>query len=170
MKTLRPVCAFVVLGSTAVYGDTLEVTASPATASIRPTNSEQLRLPDLSVKLLIQAGCRTGGDPVSLTIAGADTVREFGPDTLADATEHELVFQLPARQVPPVPARGFCSAGGQTGSPAHEDTLWKPAFVSLHVALRCAYEKEETMTSENAVVDLRLKCEREAPAGQESSE
>ena len=148
--------------------DSLSVTVANASATVRPAARGTLRLPGLEIETTIRGSCGDGSEPMSLTLTSADSVQFVGLDTIGDDGAWHTVFSVPARQVPPLVARGFCSASESGGQ---RSELRKEAFLSLRVGLRCSDGKTERLTTETALVDVDLVCEADPGAtSQESSE
>lgn len=151
-----------------VNADTLSVTASVPEATVRPAVNGQIRLPALEIETTITGRCSGGSEAVSLSVSSADSMREVGLDTVSDDATWNTVFSLPANQVPPLVARGFCQADM---APLQRTRLRKEAFVSLRVNFRCSDGEFERLTTRTALVDIDLVCEAETGAtSQDSSE
>jgi hypothetical protein len=166
-RALPPLLALLLAAET-LAADSLSVTAAIANATVRPAVDGQIRLPALEIATRIRGSCSDGGEPRSLSISSADSVQLVGLDTAGDDGSWNTVFSLPANQVPPLVARGFCLADTAT---VEQFRLRKEAFVSLRVSLRCADGETERLTTRTALVDIDLVCEADVgAASQESSE
>ncbi len=157
------IAALTVTGTAAA--DSLSLAVSPADAIVRPAASGQLRLPALEIAATIRGGCSDGSEALSLSLSSADSVQFVDLATAAADGSWQTVFSLPASQVPPLAARGFCPADSEPGTTA---ALRKDAFLSLRVGLRCSDGESERLTTETALVDLNLVCE--APPGEDDQD
>ena len=146
--------------------DTLTVVARTQEVTVEPASDGELRLPDLEIDTSISAECDDGRPPASLTVSSADSIRQIAPD---ESGRLQFLFFLPASQVPPVLARDFCTDDGGDVLPG---TLEKPAFVSIRASMRCGADGEDRLTSQTALVNLRLVCQpgESAAPDQDSSE
>lgn len=154
--------------------DSLTLVARAADAAVEPAVDGELSLPDVEIDTSITAKCSDGQPPLALALSSADTIRHIEPDRDGTNDRRELVFTLPASQVPPVLARDFCPAAVAGEDPPGDSgtTLVKRAFVSVRASMRCGTDGEDRVTAETALVDLKLVCQRSEHAGtdQESSE
>ncbi len=152
--------------------DSLSVSVADASVTVRPTARGTLRLPGLEIETTIRGSCGDDSEPVSLSLSSADSVQLVGLDTIGDDGAWNTVFSVPARQVPPLVARGFCSSNdSDKQSGGQRSLLRKEAFLSVRVGLRCTDGETERLTTETALVDIDLVCEADPGAnGQESSE
>lgn len=112
-------------------------------------------MPALEIATTIRGHCGDGGQPVSLSLSSADSVQFIGLDTSNDDGTWQTVFHLPANQVPPLVARGFCPADADS---LQKSELRKKAFVSLRVSFRCSNGETERLTTRTALVDIDLVC------------
>jgi hypothetical protein len=156
------------------FADSLTIVARAADAPVEPAVNGELSLPDLEIDTSIIATCADGQPPLALSLSSADSIRHIQPAADGANDRRELVFTLPADQVPPVLARDFCLENEASEEPPGDSgsTLVKRAFVSIRASMRCGTDGEDRLTSETALVDLTLVCRRGARQGtdQESSE
>ena len=154
--------------------DSLTIVARAADAVVEPAVNGELSLPDVDIDMSITAICNDGQPPLALSLSSADSIRHIGPDQDGTNDRRDLVFTLPADQVPPVLARDFCPEAVAGEDPPGDSgaTLVKRAFVSVRASMRCGTDGEDRVTSETALVDLKLVCQRSehAATDQESSE
>ena len=156
--------------------DSLSVTTSVANAMVRPAVNGQIRMPALEIETTIRGVCREGSEPVSLSLASADAIQRVSLDTVDTDGAWHTTFSLPASQVPPLVARGFCLADAPDAEApakmAPRDQFFavrKEAFLSLRASFRCSDGENERLTTQTTLVDVDLVCEADA-ATQESSE
>jgi len=142
--------------ASSALGDSLAVRTSVPPVAIRPGGNDIVTLPAVAIDTAISAACADGAVPVSLTLSSADSVLHVEPDELT-GDEVRLVFTLPAAQLPPLHARGLCTAPNATANLSIRQSL--PAFLSLYASLRCADGADERLTTRTAMVDLTLECE-----------
>ena len=159
------------LAAESTAADNLSVTTSAASATVRPAANGQIRMPALEIEARILGTCGEGSEPVSLSLSSADSVQFVGLESVGADGAWQTVFSLPASQVPPLVARGFCTADAPSGQSTsiQPTAIRKEAFLSLRVNFRCSDGETERLTTQTELVDVDLVCEADA-ADQDSSE
>lgn len=168
---ILPVLLTALLAAETGATDSLSVTTSVASATVRPSNNGQIRMPALEIETTIRGNCSEGSEPVSLSLASADALQFVSLDTINADGGWQTIFSLPATQVPPLVARGFCRAdvADETAAGAQRSAIRKKAFLSLRASLRCSDGENERLTTQTTLVDVDIVCEADAST-QDSSE
>ncbi len=135
----------------------LTVHANEASAQIemREQGQERIQLPPLELSVVAEINCPAEAEPVSVTISVADAHTRLGPDALADAPTVEAVISVPAGQLAPVTAAGFCVAGASVQG---REELLLPGVATAQASLRCGTENGSSVYFSSAALPLRLIC------------
>lgn len=121
---------------------------------VREAAQQRIQLPPLDLSVVAEISCPAEAEPESVTISVADAHTRFGADAIADAPTVEAVISVPARQLAPVTAAGFCVAGSvQDG-----EELLLPGVGTAQASLRCGNENGSSVYFSSAALPLRLIC------------
>lgn len=145
--------------------EALTVHATEANIQITPRDPGQLQtvLPALDIAVVAQFNCTKDGTAESLTVSVADTHVRFGSEEIADTTSLEASLRVPATQIAPIAATGFCIKN----SPPELEELIVPGVASAQVSLRCHSARGPSVHFASVSLPLRLDCESDE--SQESS-
>lgn len=141
----------------------LQLSAVAPTAKVQPRSRERapVQLPDLEYQFRIDAVCRESLAPVSLSLAVADTRRNFNAEEIGRGALREVRLVVPAAQIAPVIITDFCVAESDAGfvSPAVPSSLIVHAALSAQASLLCAGDEDRSMKYASAHLDVILVCE-----------
>lgn len=119
-----------------------------------------MQLPDLEYQFRIDAVCRRGLSPASLSLAIADTRRNFNAEQIAAGALDEVRLLVPAAQIAPVVIQDFCVAEGGAGETASAASpLTVPAALSAQASLLCLGDADQSMKYASANLDILLVCD-----------
>jgi hypothetical protein len=140
--------------------------ADQASASVRPADAgnKVLRLPDLTYQIGIEARCNDGESAESLSISIADTRMTLFRDELADKSIITVGITVPASQVAPLAADGFCLLEDFE----HRKRLINDAFTA-NLSLRCRGEEGESIIYASRPLAVALTCDRDVQGDSDSS-
>jgi hypothetical protein len=135
----------------------LTAKAKVSTAELRPRDAKlrQIALPALDVVILVELACPLPSKAASLTVSVADTFEILGAELLADVVSMEAALAVPASQLAPINATGFCVAGATT-----EDlSLSLAGVATAQVSLHCQGEDDvKSAHFASAPVPVTLYC------------
>lgn len=141
-----------------VAADTmLTVQAKETVAQIerRSMDHPHTRLPTLELSLRAAFACPGETMADSLTVSVSDTHRRYGAEEIANTSEFVASLRVPAEQLAPISAPGFCI----DGAPIDKDDLLLAGFATAQVSLRCHSETESSSVHFASVaLPLRLHC------------
>lgn len=140
---------------------TFEFTAAEATILPRASN-RPIELPELRFVVRAQAFCPSPQVPASISVSIADTRMTITPADEA-VFEHEIL--VPAKQLAPVVATGFCLAD----DPGSMQEIRLESALSAQLSLRCNGENSESISYATAGLDVALLCENPEPLKPEAA-
>ena len=135
----------------------LTVHAVEATSQIerRDKDHQRTRLPSLELTLHAAFTCPADTTADSLTVSISDTHRRYDFDKDGEITSLEASLRVPAEQIAPVTAPGFCI----NDEAADDQGLLLPGIATAQVSLRCRHETDiSSVHFASVVIPLRLHC------------
>ena len=133
------------------------VHAIEATSQIerRDKDHQRTRLPSLELSLNAAFTCPVDTTADSLTISISDTHRRYDFDKDTETTSLEASLLVPAEQIAPVTAPGFCTDDGTVD----DQGLLLPGIATAQLSLRCRHEADiSSVHFASVVIPLRLHC------------
>lgn len=164
LTLLNLLAAYLCIATTiAMADDVLTVHATEASTQISPRNPGQrlTTLPSLDIGVIADVNCAVGARAESITVSVADTSIRFGAAEIAEADTINASLRLPANQIAPISAAGFCIQGASS-----ENTeLFLPGVASAQVSLLCRSESTSSIHFASVALPLRLHCDIDAHQG-----
>ena len=136
----------------------LTLDALEATSQIerRDKDHQRTRLPSLELIVNASFNCPADTTADSLTVSISDTHRHYGFEKDTETTSIEASLRVPAEQIAPVVAPGFCLNDGAADD---EGFLRLPGIATAQVSLRCRKEADiSSVHFASVVIPLRLDC------------
>ncbi|HEX9852960.1 MAG TPA: hypothetical protein VGA68_08090 [Woeseiaceae bacterium] len=172
MKTLRHLVYWqlLALSPTPALAETvLTFSADAPMAKVSPRSRERspLQLPDLEYQFRIDAVCKSGLSPASLSLAVADTRRNFNAEQIAAGALNDVRLLVPAAQIAPVVIQNFCVAeGDDVDSASAASHLTVPSALSAQASLLCLGQADHAMRYASVNLDVLLVCDSVAEAAE----
>ena len=147
-------------------GDSNVVIAAQKTEAIVAPRAKNLRLINLpALTFSLRAGIRCKGEPTSLTLSIADTIRTLNKDEMAGLRAVEASLTVPAQQLALAATSRFCIDGDTETS----DELLVPGITTAQASLLCASDTGKSVHYASTSLQISLTCNRGPEETQEPS-
>lgn len=145
-----------ILAASVSADDILRLDANEAEAKIQPRDeaTREIRLPDVDFPLIVNLRCPADTSAESLTISIADTQQHFGKTEIAGSATIKSTVTVPASQLAPVSAKGFCLEGEVVAT----EFVVVPGVAAAHASLRCRSGSGISVHFASSVAPVRLFC------------